>query len=293
MMLVAGATGQLGGEICRRLVAAGRPVRGLVRASSDPAAVAQLRELGVDTVEGDLRDRDSLDAACRGVSAVVSTVTTVRSRQPGDSIEATDRDGQLNLVEAARSAGVERFVYVSYSGQIGVDDPLTRAKRAVEQRVRSSGVTSTILRPSYFMEMWLSPALGFDFAAAKATLYGSGENRISWISLLDVAEVAARTANDPSAADATIELGGPEALSPLEVIRVFEEVGGKAFQVHSVPVDALAAQQASATNSLERAFAALMLAYAKGDDIPMDETVRRYQLALTSVRDYARRVLRT
>jgi uncharacterized protein YbjT (DUF2867 family) len=292
MILVAGATGHLGGAICQRLSAAGRPVRGLVRATSDPAAVAQLRALGVGTVEGDLRDRASLDAACQGVSAVVSTVTTVRSRQPGDSIEATDQQGQLNLVEAARAAGVERFLYVSYSGQIGVDDPLTRAKRAVEQRVCSSGMTPTILRPSYFMEMWLSPALGFDFAAAKATVYGSGGNRISWISLHDVAEVAARALNDP-AADATIELGGPEALSPLEVIRVFEEISGKTFEVRRVPEDALAAQRASATNSLEQAFAALMLAYANGDPIPMDETISRYQLRLTSVRDYARRVLRT
>jgi uncharacterized protein YbjT (DUF2867 family) len=105
--------------------------------------------------------------------------------------------------------------------------------------------------------------------------------------------MAARSVDDPSAAHATIELGGPEALSPLEVIRVFEEISGKTFEVQRVPEDALAAQRASATNSLEQAFAALMLAYANGDEIPMDETVRHYQLRLTSVRDYAQGVLRT
>src|SRR5947208_2630500 len=101
MILVVGATGFLGSEICRRLIERGEAVRGLVRETSDSATVAHLRTLGVETVVGDLRDRDSLDAACRGVDTVVSTATTTRSRQPGDSIEATDEAGQLDLVDAA------------------------------------------------------------------------------------------------------------------------------------------------------------------------------------------------
>ena len=88
MILIAGATGFLGGEICRRLVENGESVRGLVRRTSDPAGVSRLRTLGAETAVGDLRDRESLDAACRGVRTVVSTVTSTRSRQPGDSIEA-------------------------------------------------------------------------------------------------------------------------------------------------------------------------------------------------------------
>lgn len=288
MILVAGATGSLGGEICRRLAAAGRRVRGLVRRSSDPAAVARLRILGVETVEGDLKDPTSLARACRGVDAVVSTVTTVRSRQPGDSIEATDRQGQVALVDAACAAGVRRFVYVSYSRQIGRDDPLTTAKRAVERRLRECGITYTILRPSYFMETWLSPHLGFDFANARATVYGSGEGRISWISLADVAAFAARALDEPQTFDATIELGGPEALTPLEVVRIFEETGGRRFEVEHVSEEALRARATSATDPVQRSFAALMLAYAKGDAIAMDEALDRYQLQLTTVRDYAR-----
>ena len=118
MIFVAGATGFLGGEICRRLIAGGESVRGLIRPTSDPAVVDRLRGLGVETIIGDVRDRASLDAACRGAQTVVSTVTTTRSRQPGDTIDATDEIGQLNLVDAARDAGVERFVFVSYSRQL-------------------------------------------------------------------------------------------------------------------------------------------------------------------------------
>jgi NADH dehydrogenase len=291
MILVVGATGYLGGEICRRLTAKGQQVRGLIRATSDPDTVARLRGMGVATVVGDLRDRRSLDAACAGVSTVISTATSVRSHQPGDSIETTDREGQSTLVDAARGAGVKRFVYVSYSGQIGTDDPLTVAKRTVEKRLRESGMTYTILRPSYFMESWLSPALGFDYGAAKATIYGSGQNKLSWISLGDVAEFAVRSLDAPTAKNAAIELGGPEALSPRDAVKVFEEVSGRRFELQQVPENALVAQRDAATDSLQRTFAALMLALAHGDPIPMGETLSRIPVRLTSVRDYAQRVL--
>ena len=158
MVLVAGSTGFLGREICRRLRARGVPVRALVRSSSDQTVVAALEALGANTVVGDAKDRASLDAACRGADTVISTVTTTRSRAPGDSLESADHEGQLALVDAAQAAGVQRFVFVSFSGGIAGDDALTAAKREVEARVRESGMTFTILRPSYFMEVWLGPA---------------------------------------------------------------------------------------------------------------------------------------
>jgi NADH dehydrogenase len=291
MILVVGATGHLGTEICRRLVGRGLPVRGLVRPTSDPEAVAALRALGAELVEGDLRNPASLLAAILGVTNVVSTASATRTRQPGDSIETTDGEGQAALIEVARHADVRHFIYVSYSGQLGVDDPLTLAKRGNEARLRASGLSYTILRPSYFMEAWLSPALGFDYPNRRATIYGDGATPISWISLADVAEFAVQSLANPTARNAALELGGPEALSPTQVIRIFEQVGGKPFEVQHVPVAALEAQRAQAPDSLQQTFAALMLAYAKGDPIPMAETLTRFHVPLTSVRDYARRVL--
>jgi uncharacterized protein YbjT (DUF2867 family) len=287
LILVVGSTGYLGGEICRRLAAAGERVRGLVRSTSDPSAVKQLQDAGIETVVGDLRDRASLDVAVRGVDMVISTATTTRSRQADETIESTDQQGQLNLVEAADEAGVERYIYVSYSGQLGDDDPLTVAKRTVERKVRESGMTYTILRPSFFMEAWLSPVFGFDYSNARATIYGRGESKISWISLGDVAEFAVRAVDDPKAENAVLELGGPEALSPLEVVRIFEEVGGKPCQVQHVSEEALRAQKQAATDSMSRAFAGLMLAYAGGDPIPMADTLREFPVRLRSVREYA------
>lgn len=293
MVFVAGATGFLGGEICRRLVASGETVRGLIRPTSDPATVDRLRALGVETVVGDVRDRASLDAACRGAQTVVSTVTTTRSRQPGDTIEATDEVGQLNLVDAARNAGVERFVFVSYSRQLDDEGPLTHAKRTVERRLRESGMAWTVLRPSYFMEVWLSPNVGFDFNQRKATVYGDGDRKISFISLGDVAEFAVRAVQSPIAANNTIELGGPDAVSPHEVVRIFEEACSQPFEVQHVPENALRDQFAAATDSLQKSFTGLMIDYAHGDEIPMQETLARIPVQLTSVRDYARSVLKT
>lgn len=289
MRLVVGATGYLGGEICRRLVKEQQTVRALVRSTSDAAALDQLHSLGVALVEGDLKDPASLARACKDIDTVFSTATTTRTRQQGDTIESADGQGQLNLVKAARESGVDRFIYVSYSGQIGTDDPLTLAKRSVEQAVRSSGMHYTILRPSCFMEAWLSPTLGFDFINAKASIFGQGVNKISWISLQDVAAFAVESLFNPAALDAVLELGGPEALSPHEVVSIFEEVGGRPYELLHLPEEGLVQQIATAQDSLQKTFSALMLSIARGDAINMEKTLKLFPLKLTSVRDYASR----
>src|SRR5712691_6671488 len=134
MNLVIGATGMLGGEVCRLLAEQGAPLRALVRAASVPAKVDALRKLGAEIVVGDLKDPSSLVAACAGVETVFSTATSVFSQVEGDSIESVDERGQLNLVGAAEAAGAGRFVFVSFSA-MDPDSPLQRAKRAVEKRL--------------------------------------------------------------------------------------------------------------------------------------------------------------
>jgi uncharacterized protein YbjT (DUF2867 family) len=293
MYLVVGATGPvgLGGEICRLLRAEGKPVRALLRPTANPERVADLRNIGVEFVEGDLKDRSSLDAACQGVQTVISTATTTLSRQPGDTIEDVDLAGQIQLVDAAKAAGIEQYLYVSFSGAIDGDFPLRNAKRGVEQHLIESGLAYTILRPTYFMEVWLSPIVGFDYPNAQATIYGEGRNPISWISFYDVARFAVMCLDNPAARNATFELGGPEALSPLEVVGIFQEVGGRPFEVQHVREQALAAQQAAAQDSLQQSFAALMRCYAAGDSIDMRDMLAAFPMQLTPVWDYARRVL--
>ncbi len=285
MNLVVGATGFLGSEICRQLVAAGRPVRALVRATSDVAKKAALQALGVKLVEGDLKDAASLTAACAGVTAVLSTASATISRQPGDSLQTVDCDGQINLINAARAAGAAHFVYVS--AHLNVDCPLTVAKRAVEERLQESGLIYTILQPTNFMEVWLSPLVGFDAANARAQIFGTGQNAVSWISLRDVAQFAVAALDSPAARNAVIPLGGPEALSPLAVVAIFEQVTRRSFAVQHIPIEALQAQAAVAVDPLEKTMAALTLATAQGDAIAMESVLRAFPVRLTSVADFA------
>ena len=287
-VLVAGATGFLGSEICRQLIAKNKNVKGLVRATSDSNKVAQLKELGVEIIEGDLKDKSSLKNALHGVSAIISTVSSTLSRQEGDSIQTVDDEGQNNLIDAAVSAGVSQFVYVSFCAMPG-ECPLQTAKRKVEKHLAESGLNYTILQPTYFMEVWLSPVLGFDYPNAKATIYGEGKNKISWIAIKDVASFAVASLDNPAAKNRIIELGGPEALSPLEVVNIFEATKGKKFELQFVPEEALKAQKDAASDPLSESFAALMLTYSGGSEIDMKNTLEVFPIQLTSVNDFGKR----
>jgi NADH dehydrogenase len=286
MNLIVGATGMLGGEICRLLAEQGKAVRALVRETSNSEKVTRLRGLGAEVVRGDLKDRASLEAACRGASVIVSTASSTLSRQEGDSIESVDRQGQLNLIEAAEQAGVKHFVLISLP-HVDIDFPLQSAKRTVEDRLRRGRMTYTILQPTFFTEVWLSPALGFDPTNATAQIYGGGHNKISWISFQDVAQFAVAALDNSHATNAVIKLGGPDALSPLEVVRLAEQAVGKTVVVQHVPEEALRAQHDAATDSLQQSFAGLMLYYAHGDAIDMADTLRTLPVQhLKSVHDY-------
>jgi len=284
--LVVGATGLLGPEICQRLTAAGQQVRALVRSTADESKRKVLQELGVELVDGDLKDAASLARACTGVQAVISTASSTLSRQAGDSIETVDHRGQLALVEAARRAAVERFVFVSFRENRDIQFPLTAAKRAVEPALASSGMAYTVLQASYFMEVWLTPALGFDAAHGKARLYGDGNQPISWISYRDVARAVAAAVTEGTGRNMVVELGGPQALTPREVVRMFEAAGAGEITTESIPTATLENQLETATDPLEQSFAGLMLQYAAGDPIDTTTSSRLFPFQMTAVRDF-------
>jgi uncharacterized protein YbjT (DUF2867 family) len=292
MILVVGSTGMVGGEVCRLLAEKGFPFRALVRATSDPGKVEALKKLGGEVVVGDLRDSGSLKAACQGVKAVIDTASSMPfGYVPGVNTPAiTDQAGALALVAEAKAAGVEQFVYISFPG-FPASFPLQDAKRAVEQALVASGLTYTILQPTNFDEVWISSAVGFDFTNHKATIYGDGKNKISWISFLDVAQFAVASLGTEAACNVTLQLGGPEGISPLEVVKTFEQVGGKPFEVTHVPVEALQAQYNAAEDPLQKSFAAMMLTYPLIQPIDMTTTLQAFPLKLRTVEEYAKSVM--
>jgi uncharacterized protein YbjT (DUF2867 family) len=288
MILVVGATGLLGGEVCRKLASRGEKVRALVRTTSAKERVEALRSAGVELCVGDLKDPDSLAAACRGVDAVISTASSTLSRQAGDSIESVDGAGQMSLVNAAKTANVGRFLFVSFRQPAGMSFALGDAKRNVEKAIAS--MNFTVIQASYFMEVWLSPALGFDYANATARVCGSGSSPISWVSFVDVAEMCAVAIRHPAAERRTIEFGGPEAISLMNVVSRFERIGGKTFKVEHVPEEMLLAQFEGATDSMQQTFAALMLGSVRGDAMDMRAVAEEFGIKFTSVDEYAQAV---
>jgi uncharacterized protein YbjT (DUF2867 family) len=106
-----------------------------------------------------------------------------------------------------------------------------------------------------------------------------------------VAEVCAAALRHPAAERKTIELGGPEAISPLQVVARFERISGRAFKLEHVPESALLSQFQEATDSMQKSFAALMIGYLHGDAINMAAAEDTFGLKLSNIEDYARGVL--
>jgi uncharacterized protein YbjT (DUF2867 family) len=291
MILVVGSTGFLGNAVVARLAHAGKKVRALVRASSDPAKRDLLKTLGATLVEGDLKDAASLQRACEGVETVISTASATLSRGGPDNLQTVDLQGQLNLVAAAEQAGVRHVIYVSFSGNNEDDFPLHDAKRAVEQRLRDGRTKYTIVRPSFFMEVWLSPMLGFDPAGGKVRIYGSGDAPSSMVSVRDVAAYVAGCVGNPAVENKTIELGGPEAITFNTVATLFEQALGRPIEREHVPIEALETQFRGATDPMEKTFAALMLAAARGDVIDVGPALQKVPIELTPVSAFVSRTV--
>src|SRR3982750_2038448 len=291
MILVVGATGLLGFEICRRLRERERDVRALVRDGSPREA--ELRDLGVEIAIGDLRDRASLYDACQDADAVISTATAMGSKDRGLSLNEIDRKGQLRLVDVARESGVHTFVYVSLSPNLRPRAALVRYKRQVERAVRTSGMRWTILQPAAYMEVWLGPKLGWNHAAGRAIVFGSGKHAMPWISVADVAEHAVRALDDPRLANSDLPLAGPQMLTPNEVVRIFAQESGRRYSTRRIPVlvPALLAPFVELFHEGIASGMSMGAQAARGD--PIDSPLQReLELPLTTVREYAARILR-
>lgn len=149
-ILVAGAAGRVGGAAVERLLEAGFAVRALVRR---PERGARLRSLGAELAVGDATAPDTLVPAVRGCSGIFSALGAGPGRGASENVEYR---GNLNLLSAARSAGVGRFVY---SSALMADYPLAQNVGAFREKARferellaAEDVSSTILRPAIFME---------------------------------------------------------------------------------------------------------------------------------------------
>ena len=269
MILIVGATGQLGSAVTRELVNNGQKVRALVRSTS---SAAYLKVLGVDLVTGDLRDTVSVRAACQGVNTIIATANVV-IRRAGDDFRSVEGTGYQNLIDSAKQQGVGQFIYASVA-VTPIDDKVLplKYKRLNEQRLQDSGLNYTIVRMSVFMDVWLallgsqiptrgaeSPTVERPFWFSKfylgmigrmiddrgiAIVPGSGKTRHAFIAVRDVARFLARCVGHPQATRTILHLGGPQVLSWDEALDVFGQVLGKKIRPVHVPIGIFKANNA-------------------------------------------------
>jgi uncharacterized protein YbjT (DUF2867 family) len=268
MILVAGATGRLGGAIVDRLIEGGEQVRVLVRPESSHAPLAVQ---GAEPAFGDLKDAASLDAACRGCSQVITTANSAR-RGGVDNVESVDRDGTRRLIDAAVKAGVRHVVYTSVLGADPASPiPFLAAKAQTEAHLRASGLSWTILAPNAFMESWL---------------VGSGQRRHTFVAEADVAAFGVAAISDARAIGRHIPIGGPDALSWRDVVAVYERVLRRRLEVRFVapgePVPGVppaVAPLLAAMDTYDTVFDAAAVAAELGITLTPLETVVRQSLA--------------
>jgi NADH dehydrogenase len=224
-VLVAGGTGRLGKLVVERLAGHGADVRVLTR---DPGRAEPLRALGVEVVQGDVRQPETLPAAVAGVDAVVSAVQGFAGSGKVTP-RSVDQDGNRNLVGAARDGGNAAIVLLSIVGA-AEDSPmeLFRCKYAAEQAVRASGLPWTIIRATAFVELW-SELVGHGI------VFGRGDNPINFVSVVDVADLVVQSVLDADLRGQVIEIGGPRGLSFNELAAILRELRGAPKRVRHIP----------------------------------------------------------
>ena len=212
MILVTGATGNVGREVVRQLAAEGLPVRALVHS---PERSAELAAPGVEIAVGDLEKPQTLDSALSGVDRLFLV-------SPPDP-KLPEREG--NAIDAARRAGVRCAVKISVAGGPDAATQIGRWHWAVEKQLEVSCIPSTILRPNLFMQNtfgWL-PRI----AADGAFHVPMGDGRVSAVDARDVAAVGVAALKALGLPQRLYDLTGPEAISFESMAREIAEAAGR------------------------------------------------------------------
>jgi uncharacterized protein YbjT (DUF2867 family) len=179
-------------------------------------------------------DRGSLDRAMEGVSALVTTAIGYLRRRRGDSLATVDDRGNRNLVDAARAAKLERFVFTSIlTCDRARDVPHFWQKKVIEDYLEASGVPYVSVRPGSFFggsDFWAK-----DLKKGRVTAIGSATTRWSSIHVDDVARCLALAVNEPRAVGCRIDLGMDQPISAKDMAAIFSKLLGHEIKVRSVP----------------------------------------------------------
>ena len=235
-VMVTGATGFLGRRVVQTLLDRGKDVRCLVRS---PGAEAMFDLDRVDVHYGSVTDPASLRAAFYDLDEVVHLVAVIQEKG-GATFFRINVEGTRNVLEAAKDAGVRRFVHLSAIG--AQENPAMRylySKWVAEQLVFSSGVPYTILRPSLIFgegDEFMNALAGLVRTMPVVPVIGNGKNEFQPVSVDDVAQCVANAVDNPRLRNRRVEIGGPQRLTYDQIVDdVAFTMSSKRWKLH-IPV---------------------------------------------------------
>ncbi len=233
-LLIVGATGTLGRQVARRAIDEGYKVRCLVRSARKAAF---LKEWGAELVGGDLCYPQTLERALEGVTAVIDAATA----RPTDSlsIKQVDWDSKVALIQAAKAANVERYIFFSILNADQYPEvPLMEIKRCTELFLAESGINYTILRLGGFMQ-GLIGQYAIPILEGQPVWVTGDSSPIAYMDTLDIAKFAIRALQVKEAEKQTFPVVGTRAWSAEEIIAVCERLSEKTARITRMPINLL------------------------------------------------------
>ena len=278
-LLVVGATGTLGRQVVRQALDEDLEVRCLVR---NPNKAIFLKEWGAEIVKGNLCDKSTLPSALKGMDAVIDAATA----RVTDNLSAREVDwqGKVNLIQATKTAGVERYIFFSIiNAEQYPEVPLMNIKHCTELFLAESGLDYTVLQLAGFMQGLISqyaiPIL------EDQVVWVSGESTpIAYMNTQDIAKFAVRALSVPETEKKTFPVVGTKAWGAYEIMNLCENLSGKKTRISRISLTVLGLLRRITRfcewgqNTADRLTFAEVLASGKPLDAPMEDVYKTFGL---------------
>ncbi|MGK7914883.1 MAG: SDR family oxidoreductase [Prochloraceae cyanobacterium] len=278
-LLVIGATGTLGRQVARRALDRGHHVRCLVR---NQRKASFLKEWGAELVTGNLCKPSTLPPALEGIEAVIDAATARASDSL--SMKQVDWEGKVNLIQAVKAAGIERYIFFSLlDAEKHRNVPLMEIKYCTELFLAESGLKYTVLQLCGFMQglinQYAIPILD------NQVVWVTGESSpLAYMNTQDIAKFAVRALEVPETENRTFPVVGTRAWGAYEIIKLCEELSGREAKISQAPLGLLRLMRQITRffqwtqNASDRLAFAEVLATGTTLDAPMEEVYEVFGL---------------